>query len=238
MSEACRMVDAPADSATDVGERKPMTVRKAVWRFLRGTVRVAMYPVSLALRIVMRLLLLVATVAPVGSLVLVLGIFLEEAGGWERIFECLERLRGTPFGRVAVGLIATGVFAGILKILGKYIYDQFQTLLTLLWDVLRKGWIPSWRIGKALAVTWRCNIAKIPRNIWQSTKSGWALMIAVFAGTLLALFTYVLLDQQLEASRDAANDVGQETRQQTKLDMRSGRVSVPMNGVAYEAMLD
>ena len=164
-----------------------MSIGEAVWRSLVWTARVLLYPVHFALRILARLLLIVAAIVPLVGLVLLGCLF------WEEILNGARSLaEGSPSQSAVTFILAVGLFAAILKVMGKLVLTALQLVGKTMMDALRGEWLPDWEVLSSLEDTWDDYVTEVPGTFLQTFVSACRIALAVLVVGVLVWTAYPL----------------------------------------------
>ena len=198
-----------------------------VRKFLLWAARIALYPILLALRVLARLLSVLATIVPI---VLPIAAVPWLRARWPE-FDAIEQYPIPQPIVEAVGfLVAAGLFAWVFQILVKHAvsaFDKFWTSVRRVgWKTYggRNRWFPGCEIKMSVAVTWRLNVKRSMKQVWYSSKVVWRLVVTVLAVVVLSLAAYPLLQRPVQTVNQyvAVVDTDQDTAGLLKLYMHSG----------------
>lgn len=205
----------------------PLSIGQTLAAFLLSAVRIVLYLPLLALRVLARLTLFVATVLPVAFPILAgYAMYLWWLGGLQD--EIADLLAGKHVLVTALAyFVAIGLFASFLKSIIDMFWVAVRDIISQVGkDILRKGWIPSAEIFDSLAVSWRDNVAKIPENVALTTRRSAQVTVAVIGGTILAAAAIPFLSpvNRYVALVTTADAQEEDTRRELETHMRNGTV--------------
>ena len=204
-----------------------------VREFLLLVAQIALYPILLTVRVITRLVLLLATILPIGLPLLAVP-FLHDL--WPGLDAFTKHRYLQPIIVAVTFLVAAGLFAWVFQVVVKYAASALGDFWDLVRKVLRREregprvWLPYLKIRQSLVVTWKCNIAKIFPNAWDSLKAVWRLTGIVLAVSLLSLVAYPLFERPVQTvdryvavvDVNDTKDTEPERVRVIKLYMRSG----------------
>ena len=172
----------------------PPSIGDTLATFSLAAVRIVLYPLHFALRILGRLALLAMTVVPVAIPFLAvygLVVLWQENDIGTKIASWVQEDHALV--TVLAYFITLGLFASFLKTLIKTFWAAVRDTLEPIWDVFRGEWVPSAEVGESLAVTWRDNIGKIPDNMALTASRAALVTLAVVVGTIAVAVTAPLV---------------------------------------------
>lgn len=158
-----------------------------MWKSLVWTARVLLYPVHFAFRILARLVLIAAAIAPVVGLVLLVWLFWRDLLEWTRFF-----VDGTLLPAAVAFLVAAGLFSVILKAMGQLVLLAFKLVGETMMDALRGDWHPGWEVFPSLADTWHDYAAEAPSIFLRTFWSACLVALILLAVGVLAWAAYPL----------------------------------------------
>ena len=162
-----------------------MSIREAAWTSLVWTARALLYPVHSVFRILARLARIVAAIAPLVGLVFL---------GWWSWQEILDHARflveGTLLPGAVAFLIAIGLFAAVLSLMGKLILAALQLLGDAMMKALRGDWHPGWKVRRSFMDTWHEYVTKVPGTFLQTFWSACLVALVTLAVGILAWAAY------------------------------------------------
>lgn len=169
-----------------------MSIREAAWESLLWTTRVLLYPVHFALRILARLVLIVAAIVPLVGLAFLGCLF------WEEILDGARSLaEGTLLAKIVAFIFFAGLFVVILKGIGQLVLIALQLVGKTMMEALRGEWLPGWKIWPSLKGTWGDYIAKVPRTVLRTIGSACLVALAALAIGVLAWAAYPLVKPKI-----------------------------------------
>ena len=203
-----------------------MSIGETLRMFLVLATRIVLYLPLLALRIVARLALVVATVAPIALPVVVVGLLYQY---WPEELIAGILKQDYQVVRALTFLLAVGVVGALLRSIGKLSWAAFIPLAKAVEDIFRSGWSPSPEVLKSLAVTWRDNIAKIPGNLLLTLARAAYLTFLLAAFAILLAATLPLYDRSKVVDRHvvvvgAEDAEDEDTKETIKVHMRTDTV--------------
>ena len=158
-----------------------------MWKSLVWTARVLLYPVHFAFRILARLVLIVAAIAPLVGLVLLGFLF------WQEILKGAHSLAASSMLPSAVRfLIAVGLFVVILKAMGQLFLMAIRLLGEAMMDALPGDWDPGWEVWSSLEETWGDYVAEIPGTFLRTLGSACLVALVALVVGVLAWVAYPL----------------------------------------------
>ena len=158
-----------------------------MWKSLVWAARILLYPVHSALRILARLVLIAAAIAPVVGLVLLVWLFWRDLLEWTRFF-----VDGTLLPAAVAFLVAAGLFSIILKVMGQLVLLAFKLVGETVMDALRGDWHPGWKVFPSLEDTWHDYVAEVPGTFLQTFWYACLVALIVLAVGVLAWAAYPL----------------------------------------------
>ena len=164
-----------------------MSIKEAVWLFLVRAAEILLYPVHFAIRVLARLLLIVAAIAPIVGLIVLTWWFWRELLDWTRFL-----VEGTLLAAAVAFLVAAGLFAVVLKEMGRLVLKAFKLVGETVMSALRGNWNPGLKVRRSFVETWRDYIAKVPGTALLTFGSACLVTLVVFGVGLLAWAAYPL----------------------------------------------
>ena len=163
-----------------------------MWTSVVWTARILLYPVHSTSRLLARLMLIAAAIAPIVGLIVLGGWFWQELLDWTRFL-----VDGSLLPAAAAFLIAVGLFSYVLKVMGQVVVIAFKFVGKTIMDALRGSWHPGWEVTRSFAHTWRRYVVEVPRTALQTFKSACLIALMVFGFGLLLWAAYPLTEPRM-----------------------------------------
>ena len=172
--------------------------------------RILLYPIHSAFRILARLLLIVAAIAPLVGLVLFGWSF------WEEILDCARAMtEGTLLPGAVAFLIAIGLFVVILRAMGQLVLVAFKLVGKTVMNALRGNWHPGWAIIRSFVETWHEYIVEVPGTVFRTFWSACLVALIVFGIGVLAWAAYPLTKPKMVDRYIVVVDANEDRRGKT-----------------------
>lgn len=169
-----------------------MSIGEFVWTSLVWVVRILLYPVHFAFRILARLVLIVSAIAPIVGLVVLGWLF------WQEILDSARRLaENTLLLGVVALLVAVGLFVVILKAMSQFVLAALDAIWEATMEALGGDWHPGWEVGTSFVDTWHEYVTEVPSTFLQTFVSACLLALVALAIGVLVWAAYPLTKQKM-----------------------------------------